>query len=325
MNTWGSGVRIAAIAAVAFLCADAAWARTFRAADNQAENYPTVQALQFMDRMVRERTGGRHKILVFQSRQLGEEKDTVEQTRVGAIDLNRVNITPLGHLSPMTQVLILPFLFSSESHLDRVLEGPIGDEILDSFRPAGLVGLAFYPSGARSVYNEVRPIRTPADMQGLAIRVQQSELMEDLMRALGAKPVTLSYGQVLAALQMKLIDGAENNWPSYVSTGHNSVARFIALTEHVMAPEILVMSASSWDALSPEDQAIFRDAARESSRFMRARWQEYEKAMRDLATATSTITEVDRAAFEEATREVREKHLSDPAMRALAERIKALR
>ena len=322
--TWRNGIRVAVVAALGCLCVTTPIARTFRAADNQAESYPTVQALQFMDRVVREKTGDRHKIQVFHSRQLGEEKDTVEQTRVGAIDLNRVNVTPFGNLAPMTQVLILPFLFRSQEHLDRVLEGPIGDEILESFRPSGLIGLAFYPSGARSVYNDVRPIRTPADMQGLAIRVQQSEVMEDLMRALGAKPVTLSYGQVLAALQMKLIDGAENNWPSYVSTGHHSVARYIALTEHVMAPEVLLMSASSWDALSPQDQAIFRAAARESSRFMRARWQEYEKAMRDLATATSTITEVDRAAFEQATRDVREKYLSDPAMRSLAERIVAL-
>jgi tripartite ATP-independent transporter DctP family solute receptor len=316
---------IVALAAVACLCASVAPARTFRAADNQAENYPTVQALQFMDRLVRERTGGRHKILVFHSRQLGEEKDTIEQTRVGAIDINRVNITPLGHLAPMTQVLVLPFLFRSEEHLDRVLAGPIGEEILESFRPAGLVGLAFYASGARSIYNEVRPIRSPADMQGLTIRVQQSEVMDDLIRALGAKPVTLSYGQVLAALQMKLIDGAENNWPSYVSTGHNSAARYIALTEHVMAPEILVMSAQAWDALSPEDQRLFREAALESSRFMRERWREFESSMRDLASGTSVITQVDRAAFEDATRSVREKHLSDPAMRALAERILALR
>jgi tripartite ATP-independent transporter DctP family solute receptor len=322
---WRNIVRIGFLAAAVCLCATAAPARSFRAADNQVENYPTVQALQFMDRLVRARSGDRHKIQVFHSRQLGEEKDTIEQTRVGAIDINRVNITPLGHLAPMTQVLVLPFLFSSQEHLDRVLDGPIGEEILESFRPSGLVGLAFYASGARSIYNEVRPIRSPADMQGLTIRVQQSEVMEDLIRALAAKPVTLSYGQVLAALQMKLIDGAENNWPSYVSTGHNSAARYIALTEHVMAPEIVVMSVKAWDALSPEDQVLFKQAARESSHFMRERWQQYETSMRDLASGTSVITQVDRPAFEEATRWVRDKYLADPAMRALAERISALR
>ncbi|NNM71863.1 TRAP transporter substrate-binding protein [Enterovirga aerilata] len=318
-------LRIVAAAAAACLCASLAEARTFRAADNQVESYPTVQALQLMDRLVRERTGSRHRIQVFHSRQLGEEKDTIEQTRAGAIDINRVNVTPLGHLSPMTQVLVLPFLFRSREHLDRVLQGPIGEEILESFRAAGLVGLAFYASGARSVYNEVRPVRTPADLHGLTIRVQASEVMEDLVRALGARPVKLSYGQVLAALQMKLIDGAENNWPSYVSTGHSSVARYVALTEHVMAPEILVMSAKSFDALSPEDQAIFREAARESSRFMQARWDAYEREMRELGAGTSVITEVDRAAFEAATRPVREKHLADPRLQALADRIQAVR
>jgi tripartite ATP-independent transporter DctP family solute receptor len=323
LERWRDRLLIGVVAA-ACLCATAAPGRTFRAADNQAESYPTVQALQFMDRLVRERTEGRHKIQVFHSRQLGEEKDTIEQTRVGAIDINRVNVTPLAHLAPMTQVLVLPFLFRSQEHLDRVLQGEIGDEILESFRQSGLVGLTFYVSGARSVYNEVRPVRTPADMQGLTIRVQQSNVMDDLMRALGAKPVTLSYGQVLAALQMKLIDGAENNWPSYVSTGHNSAARYIALTEHVMAPEVLVMSAKAWDALSPEDQEIFKDAAKQSSRFMRSRWDEYERSMRELASGTSVITEVDRRAFEEAARSVRDKYLGDPAQRALAERILAL-
>ena len=310
--------------AVGWLLVQPASARTFRAADNQIEGYPTVQALQFMDRLVRERTGGRHRIQVFHSRQLGEEKDTVEQTRVGAIDINRVNVTPLAQIAPLAQVLTLPFLFDSQEHLDRVLQSEIGQEILESFRPAGLVGLTFYDSGARSLYNAVRPINTPADVRGLTIRVQQSEVMDDLVRALGGKPVTLSYGQVLAALQMKLVDGAENNWPSYVSTGHSSAAPYLALTEHVRAPEIVVMAAKAWDGLSAEDRLIFRQAARESASFMRARWIEYEREMRQLASSTAVVTEIDRKAFRDATAPVREKFLADPAMRDLARRIEAM-
>ena len=152
-----------------------AGAREFRVADTQSEDYPTVQALMFMARLVEERTGGRHHIRVFHSRQLGEEKDTIEQTRVGAIDLNRTNVAPIGSLIPAANVLALPFLFRSFDHLHKVLDHEIGEEILASSQRHGFVSLTFYDSGSRSIYNSLRPVRTLADMKGLRIRVQQSD------------------------------------------------------------------------------------------------------------------------------------------------------
>src|SRR6267378_1760445 len=207
---------VAAVLALPAICG----AREFRAADTQAEDYPTVQALMFMARLVEERTGGRHRIRVFHSRQLGEEKETIEQTRVGAIDLNRTNVAPIGSLIPSANVLSLPFLFRSFDHLHKVLDQAVGEEILASTQRHGFVGLTYYDSGARSIYNSVRPVRTLADMKGLRIRVQQSELMLSMIKALGAEPIELPYGQVLTGLQARLIDGAENNWPSYVTTDH---------------------------------------------------------------------------------------------------------
>src|SRR5712675_1922248 len=264
------------IAPVVALFLAAVWtsavAREFRAADSQNEDYPTVQALRYMGRMVAERSGGRHQIRVFHSRQLGEEKETIEQTRVGAIDLNRTNVALIGTFVPAMNVLAMPFLFRSIEHMQKVMDGPIGTSILDSFEPFGFVGLTFYDSGARSVYNSVRPVRTLADMKGLRIRVQQSELMVDMIKALGAEPVELPYGQVSTGLSTKLIDGAENNWPSYVTTGHYKLAPHYTLTEHTMGPEVLVMSLRAWEGLSPEDRDIFRDAARKSSAYMRALW-----------------------------------------------------
>src|SRR5262249_36295116 len=155
----------------------------------QAEDYPTVQALVFMDQIVAAETGGRHRIRVFHSRQLGEEKETIEQTRVGAIDLNRTNVAPLGSFVPEANVLALPFLCRSMAHLDKVLDGPVGADVLASFEPHGFIGLTFYDSGARSIYNSVRPVRSPEDMKGMRLRVQQSDLMMDMIRALGAEPV----------------------------------------------------------------------------------------------------------------------------------------
>ena len=261
----GNFCRTGALLIAAALALPAAEAREFRVADTQSEDYPTVQALLFMARIVEERTAGRHRIRVFHSRQLGEEKDTIEQTRVGAIDLNRTNVAPIGSLIPAANVLALPFLFRSFDHLHKVLDHTIGDEILAGFQQHGFVGLAFYDSGSRSIYNSIKPVRTLADLKGLRIRVQQSELMSDMIRALGAEPVELPYGQVLTGLSTRLIDGAENNWPSYVTTNHYKLAPYYTLTEHTMSPEVLVMSLRAWESLSAEDRDVFRDAARKSS------------------------------------------------------------
>nr|WP_249142240.1 TRAP transporter substrate-binding protein [Bradyrhizobium diazoefficiens] len=299
-------------------------AREFRAADTQAADYPTVQALRYMGALVAERTGGRHEIRVFHSRQLGEEKETIEQTRAGAIDLNRSNVALIGNFVPAMNVLAMPFLFRSIEHMQKVLDGPIGGEILGSFEPFGFVGLAFYDSGARSIYNAVRPVKELADLKGLRIRVQQSELMRDMIRALGAEPVELPYGQVLTGLANHLIDGAENNWPSFVTTDHYKYAGYYTLTEHTMSPEVLVMSLKAWNSLSAEDQAIFKEAAIRSSRFMRETWRELEEQSQRKAEAAGVtiVRDIDRRPFEAAMAAIYTRAGDDPAAAALIERIR---
>jgi tripartite ATP-independent transporter DctP family solute receptor len=318
--------RTFALVAVLLLTAAAAGvsAREFRAADTQSEDYPTVQALRYMGHLIEERSNGRLQIRVFHSRQLGEEKETIEQTRVGAIDLNRTNVALIGTFVPSMNVLAMPFLFHSIEHLQKVLDGPIGNEILDSFEPYGFVGLAFYDSGARSIYNSVRPVRTLDDLKGLRIRVQQSELMSAMIRSLGAEPIELPYGQVLTALATRLIDGAENNWPSFVTTDHYKHARFYTLTEHSMSPEVLVMSLKAWQSLPPDDQKIFREAAQKSSHFMREKWRDLEEQSRHQAEAAgvSIVRDFDRRPFEAAMAALYEKARRDPASAALIDRIR---
>jgi tripartite ATP-independent transporter DctP family solute receptor len=320
----GNFCRAVAFCVAALLVPPAAAAREFRVADTQSEDYPTVQALLFMARMVEERTGGRHRIRVFHSRQLGEEKETIEQTRVGAIDLNRTNVAPIGSLIPAANVLALPFLFRSFDHLHKVLDHEIGDEILAGFQQHGFVGLTFYDSGSRSIYNSVKPVRSLADMKGLRIRVQQSELMFDMIKALGAEPIELPYGQVLTGLSTRLIDGAENNWPSYVTTNHYKLAPYYTLTEHTMGPEVLVMSLHAWESLSTEDREIFRDAARKSSTHMRTLWSGLEERSREQARAAGNtiIADFDRKPFESAMSSIHAKAVTDPDLRRLAERIR---
>jgi tripartite ATP-independent transporter DctP family solute receptor len=302
----------------------AAEAREFRVADTQSEDYPTVQALQYMARLVEERTGGRHRIRVFHSRQLGEESDTVEQTRVGAIDLNRTNVAPLGVLIPSVNALALPFLFRSLDHLHKVLDEGLGDEILAGFERYGFVGLTFYDSGARSIYNSVRPVRTLEDLKGLRIRIQQSDLMASMFRAMGAEPVELPYGQVTTGLATRLIDGAENNWPSYVTTNHYKIAPFYTLTEHTMGPEVLIMSLRAWESLNQEDREIFKGAARRSSQHMRELWTSLEERSRQLARSAGNtiIANFRRKPFEDAMGSVYDNAVVDPDLRQLVERIR---
>ena len=323
-------LRVGGGAAVAVLVLagpfDGPAAREFRAADIQEESYPTVQALLYMDKLVAERTEGRHRIRVFHSRQLGEESQTIEQTRVGAIDLNRINVAAIGDDAPTLSILAQPFLFRSIDHLYKVIDGPIGDDILAAIEPNGFIGLTYYDSGARSIYTRSQPVRSLADLKGLKIRVQQSDLVIRMMKALGAEPVVLPYGQVLTALSAQLVDGAENNWPSYVTTDHYKVAQYYTVTEHTMGPEVLVMSRRAWQELSDADRAIFRGAARDSSRYMRAQWQSWEEQSRKQAAdaGVTIIDKFDRKPFEDATSSLREEMRADPRFGPLIERILAV-
>lgn len=306
------------------MCGAGAVAREFRAADTQTEDYPTVQALRYMGALIAERTKDRLEIKVFHSRQLGEEKETIEQTRAGEIDLNRTNVALIGNFVPAMNVLAMPFLFRSIEHMQKVLDGPIGSEILNRFEPYGFVGLAFYDSGARSIYNAVRPVQGVSDLKGLRIRVQQSELMSEMIRSLGAEPVELPYGQVLTGLATHLIDGAENNWPSFVTTDHYKRAGYYTLTEHTMSPEVLVISLKAWRSLAVDDQQIFRDAALRSSRFMREKWRDLEEQSQRKAQAAgiAVVKDIDRNPFEDAMAAIYAKAARDPAVAALIERIR---
>lgn len=243
-----------------------------RLAETHSQDYPTTRGNYYFAELVEERTDGRITIEVYHSAQLGEERAAIEQVQFGAIDLTRVSISPLAAFSPGLDALQMPFLYNSPEHMWNVLKGPIGDEMLASVEDAGFVGLAWFESGARSFYNSVRPVERVADLEGLRIRVQESQLMVGLVEALGAVATPMPFGEVYGALQTGVIDGAENNWPSYYSTSHYEVAQYYTLNRHTMVPEILVASKIAMDRLSPEDQEIIRQAATDAIDYQREQW-----------------------------------------------------
>ncbi len=189
-----------------------------------------------MGELIQERTDGRICVEVFHSAQLGEEKDTIEQTRFGVIDMNRVSLGPFNNLVEETKVVSLPYIFRSTDHMHKVMDGEIGEEILAAFEPHDLVGLAFYDGGSRSFYNSEKPITSIDDIQGMKFRVMQSDVFVDMVDALGGNATPMPYGEVYSGIQTGVIDGAENNWPSFESSGHFEVAPYYTLDEHLIVP-----------------------------------------------------------------------------------------
>ena len=316
----------AGIAAIAVSFTAPAAAQQFRAADTHADGYPTVEAVEYMGELLSAWTNGRMGIEMFAGRQLGEERDTIEQTIVGVIDINRVNLAPLNGIVPETAIPALPFIFRSTEHMRTVMDGEIGQEIMAAMEEHGLVGLAYYDSGARSFYNSVRPITSPADMEGLRIRVQNSDLFVATMEALGANATPMEFGQVYEALANGVIDGAENNWPSYESTRHFEVANHYTLNQHSLSPEVLVMSKATWDGLSESDRQLVRKAAALSVPFMRELWDARVEASRAIVEANGNeiIYEVDKQPFIDAMAPVYERFAGTPELADLVERIQAV-
>ena len=297
-------------------------ATEFRSSDIHPDGYPTVDAVKFMGERLKVLTNGKHSIKVFNNSALGNEKDTIEQTKIGALAMTRVNIAPMNNICAETQVPTMPFLFRSTAHMRVVLDGPIGEEILASCAPQGFIGLAYYDSGARSLYTAKKPIRNLADAKGMKIRVQQSDLWVALLEAMGANATPMPFGEVYTALKTGLVDGAENNYPSFESSRHFEVAKFYSITEHSLAPEMLLFSKRTWDTLSADDQKAIRQAAKESVPYMRKLWDEREAKSKAIAlVGGAQFIEVDKASFQNAMKPVYDKFMVDPKLKSLVKRI----
>jgi tripartite ATP-independent transporter DctP family solute receptor len=264
---------------------------------------------------------------MYPSMQLGGEKETLEQTQIGAVQLLRVSAGAVGPVVDEINVVNMPFLFRNTAHAEKIMDGPIGQELLDKITAnanAGLVALCWMDSGARSLYNTKRPIKTVEDIKGLKFRVIGNPIFIDMMNALGGNGVAMGYDQVFSALQTGVIDGAENNPPSYVFSNHYTAAKYLSLTEHLIVPEVLVFSKKTWTALSADDQALIRKFAREAQLEERELWNKYEQQAMDKARAAGCqIVEIaDKKPFQNAVKPVWDKY--GPKYRDMINRIQAV-
>jgi len=323
-----SALTALALTAALATAAGAQQKMTLKASDVHPAGYPTVVAVEHFGDKLAKATNGRLTVQMFASMQLGGEKEAIEQAQVGAIQLARVSVGALGPVVPDLNVFNLPFLFRDTAHMEKVIDGEIGQELLAKVTGnpnAGLVGLMWMDAGARSMYNTKHPIRSIADLKGLKMRVIGNPMFVDMMNALGGNGVAMGYDQVFGALQTGVIDGAENNPPSFVFDNHYQVAKYLTLTEHLIVPEILVMSKKAWDALSKEDQALVMKFAREAQLEERELWKAYEQKALDKAKAAGIqITLMaDKAPFQAAVKPVWDKYA--PKFADVIKRIQAVK
>src|SRR6266700_3074606 len=284
-----------------------------KASDVHPEGYPTVQAVENMGKKREQATGGRLGIQMYASMQLGGEKEAIEQAQIGALQFARVSVGALGPVVDDLNVFNLPFLFRNTEHMHKVIDGPIGQALLDKVTnnpQVRLVGLCWMDAGARNVYDSKKPIRTIEDLKGQKVRVMGNPMFVDMMNALGGNGVAMGYDQVFSALQTGVVDGAENNPPSFVFDNHYQVAKYYSLTEHLIVPEMLVFSRIGWDKLSPEDQGLIGKFSREAQLDERQLWNKVEAdAMQRMKAAGIEIIPIaDKKPFQDAVKPVWDKY-----------------
>ena len=320
LKTIASSVAIAVLA----LSASTAMARNFRSADVHSKEFPTNLAVKFMGEELSKATGGKDNVKVFSDSALGSEKDTVEQVKIGALDMVRVGSSAFHGIVPESMIPSLPFLFRDIEHFRKAMYGAQGEKILAAFDKAGFVGLAFYESGARSLYAH-KPIRSVADAKGMKVRVQPSDLMVGLISSMGASATPMPFAEVYTGLKTGLLDAAENNYPSYEEAKHFESAAVYSETMHVMSPEVLVFSKKIWDTLTKEEQVALRKAAKASVPYYTNLWEAKEKeAKAAVIKGGAKIVEakdIDRKSFVEAEKPVWDKFANTPELKALVQEI----
>ena len=285
-----------------------------KASDVHPAGYPTVVAVENLGKKLEKATNGRVSVAMYPSMQLGGEKEAIEQAQVGAIAFARVSVGALGPVIDDLNVFNLPYVFRNTTHMQNVIDGPIGQDLLDKVTNSGkgLIGLCWMDAGARNFYNTKKPIKTMADLKGLKVRVMGNPMFVDMANSMGGNGVAMGYDQVFNALQTGVVDGAENNPPSFVFDNHYQVAKFYTIDEHLIVPEMLVFSKKIWDTMSKDEQAALMKFSKEAQQEERKLWDDYEKQAMDKAKAAGIqiiqVSDADKKAFQDAVKPVWDKY-----------------
>jgi tripartite ATP-independent transporter DctP family solute receptor len=310
----GAGAALAMIAG-------AATAETWRAWNIHSDGHPNTAAMDKFAELVTEATNGEVTLEVFHGGVLGSQPDALEQVRIGAIEIGNFNLGPIGPMVKEANLVSLPFIFKSVPHMFRVLDGEAGDIMAGAMAEAGVKPLAWVDAGARSFYSQ-KPINTPDDVSGLKIRVMNNDLYTSMISALGGNPSPMAFAEVQQALKTGVVDGAENNFPSFKNVGHFEVTTHYSLSEHLIIPECICVNTAKFDALSPELQAALTGAAEEAALFQRELWAvQSEQARKDVEAAGIVVNEIEnKTPFQEAMAVVYSEYLeANPDMRKLVE------
>src|SRR5215210_4230601 len=320
----GAGLAAGALYAPGLGTAIAQQKMVLKATDVHPLGYPTVEAVERMGKKLEAATNGRLSIQMYPSMQLGGEKEMIEQAQVGALAIARISVGPMGPIVPELNVFNMPFMFRDTAHMEKVIDGPIGEEMLKKLSDhptAGLIGLCWMNAGTRNVYNSKKPIQTVEDLKGLKIRMMGNPVFVDTMNALGGNGVAMGFDQLINAMQTGVVDGAENNEPSYMTGQHFRYAKYYSMTGHLMIPEILVFSKRTFQSLSKGDQDLILKVSKEAQQEQRALWYEMEKkSVEEMKKAGVEITDVaDKKQFQAAVKPVWDKYGGQHA--ALIQRI----
>lgn len=316
---------LGAVTAASMICGAAA-AADWRGWNIHVDGYPNTIAMDKFAELLAEKTGGEITLQMFHGGTLGSQPDAIEQVRIGGLEVGNFNLGPIGPIAPEANVVSLPFIFKDVPHMFRVLEGEGGEAIAAGMAAKGLVPLAWYDAGARSFYNGDKPINAPGDVAGMKVRVMNNDLYSGMIAELGGNPSPMAFAEVYQALKTGVVDGAENNWPSYESTGHFEVAGYYSLSQHLIIPECICINAAVYEGLSDEMKAAVKEAAVESAALQRQLWTEREAASRKTVEEGGVVTNeiAEKGPFQDAMKPVYEGYLAEnPNLRPLVELIQA--
>lgn len=299
--------------------------RVIKLAHALNESHPVHQGIMEMARLVEEVSGGKMRMDVYANGQLGQERELLELLQIGSLDVTKVSAGALENFVPEFKILTMPYLFSDSTHIWNVLQGEIGRELLEKGENYWMRGLCFYDAGSRSFYSKSKAILRPDDLQGLKIRVMNSQSAFDVIYTLGGSPTPISFGELYTALQQGVVDAAENNSPSFFTSRHYEVCKFYSIDQHTTIPDVLLVGTAFWNSLSDQEKAWVQEAADRSVEFQKMVWyKSSEECLKKVQAAGVNVSYPDKTPFQQKVAPLYEKYRSNAEMWTLIERIRNL-